>query len=236
MQVFRKMWLNFLYKLPAKTKIKVSMSINKNLKIFVFILVLLFILLFISAVFFSHETQLTNPAGIEYAKENYQKEVNKYASKYKISSSYLMALIMLESSGRKYIKPRFEKHIYYKLLKLRDNRIDHFEDLKPIDLKGMNNEQVKVYAKSYGPFQIMGYKTIKMGITVKDLQGKNSIKYGVYWINREYGDLLRNGRFMDAFHIHNTGISYPKSGRPSTHNPKYVQNGLEYLKYFSRDN
>ena len=235
MQIFRKIWLNFLYKLSAKNKIKFSMSIGQRAKIFILISIISLILIISLFFLFSNKSQITNPAGIEYAKKNYLKEVKKYAKKYKISSAYLMSLIMLESSGRKNIKPRFEKHIYYQLLRLRDGRINHFEDLVPSDLKGFSNEKIRQLAKSYGPFQIMGYKTIKMKISINELKGRSAIKYGTYWINKNYGYLLRQGKFMDAFHMHNTGRVYPQSGKPKTHNPKYVQYGMEYLRYFSRN-
>ncbi len=211
------------------------MKLNQRAKILIFISIISLSLIISLFFLFSNKSQITNPAGIEYAKKNYEKDVQKYAKKYKISSAYLMALIMLESSGRKNIKPRFEKHVYYRLLKLRDGRIKHFENLTPADLKGFSNKRIREYAKSYGPFQIMGYKTIKMRISLNDLKGRNAIKYGVYWINKDYGYLLRQGKFMDAFHMHNTGRVYPQSGKPQTHNPKYVQYGMQYLRYFSRN-
>ncbi|MCX6233495.1 MAG: hypothetical protein NT175_02060 [Bacteroidetes bacterium] len=53
------------------------------------------------------------------------------------------------------------------------------------------------------------------------------------WIDMTYGDYIRKGRYKDAFHIHNTGDTYPVAGPPKTYDPKYVENGLMYMKYFS---
>lgn len=171
----------------------------------------------------------------EQAIKNYKSQVDLYADKYNLPSSYLMALIMLECSGRKAVTPRFEKKIYKQLLDLKNKKIDHFEDLTPIDLKYYSDNDIKKLANSYGPFQIMGYKTIKMNITIEELYGKNAIKYGAYWIDKEYGDLLRQGRFADAFHFHNTGKIIPSDGIPRTYDPRYVRRGIDYMRYFSKN-
>lgn len=166
--------------------------------------------------------------------ENYGEEVAYYAKKYKISASYLMALIMLESSGTKPAPRRFEPDIYNTLLKLKEGKIEKFENLTPEDLKNFTNKDLKKFSHSYGPFQIMGYKVIKLKTTVENLENEKAIAFGTYWINKEYGDLLRQGRFKDAFHYHNTGKLLPPDGSSKTHNPNYVNLGIEYMKYFSK--
>lgn len=177
--------------------------------------------------------EMNNVGGTQAAIDNYQSEVKKYADYYKLPSSYLMALIMLECSGKKHIKPRFEKHVYIKLKKFRDGEIDKFEDLTQSELKEKSDGELKELAKSYGPFQIMGYKSIKLGCTIKDLYGRNAIEYGIKWIDNEYGNALREGRFLDAFHLHNTGRVFPQSGKSETYDPEYVNNGMYYIRYFS---
>jgi len=202
--VFRKLLLNIFYKSPDKLKMFISMNLGQITKLFLLSLGLVVVLVISAVLIFSEKSELTNPSGIDIAKKNYEKEVKKYSKKYSISSAYMMSLIMLESSGRESIKPRFENHVYIKLLKLKEGEIDRFENLTPNDLKKYSKSEVKDLAKSYGPFQIMGYKAISLGL---------SVKYGALWIEREYGDLLREGKFMDAFHLHNTGKVYPKNGK-----------------------
>lgn len=187
----------------------------------------LLIIIFASCNFFSK-------GGKKYVIKNYKNQVDIYAKKYNLPSSYFLALIMLESSGKKVIKPRYEHNVYKSLKALRDGKIKKFEDLTIDDVKSYSNYELKQLAKSYGPFQIMGYKAIKMKINLNDFQGDSAIKYGIEWINREYGDVLRNGNYMDAFHMHNTGHPYPKNKKPSTYDPNYVKKGIEYMHYFSK--
>ena len=75
----------------------------------------------------------------------------------------------------------------------------------------------------------MGYKCVKMGIIIKDLRGDDAIKWGVKWINNEYGYLLQKNEFEKAFRVHNTGSP---SGR--TYDKDYVNNGLEHINYFNQ--
>ncbi|MBN2663493.1 MAG: hypothetical protein JXR68_07565 [Bacteroidales bacterium] len=201
---------------------------------YIFLVILAFVLLlffFIRSTFINFNVE--NYMGTDAAIQNYKSDVDKYADEYKLPASYLMSLIMLECSGAKVIKPRFEQHVYLKLKKFRDGQINKFEDLSPSDLKGMSDSDLKELAKSYGPFQIMGYKSIKLGCSVRDLYDKDAIKFGVKWIDNEYGDVVREGRFLDAFHLHNTGKVFPQSGKSETYDPEYVDNGIYYIRYFS---
>ena len=87
---------------------------------------------------------------------------------------------------------------------------------------------IKNLSTSWGPFQLMGYQVNKLNIHVKDIRGANSVKWGIKWINDSYGNYLREGKFEEAFRIHNTG---KPNGR--TFDPEYVKNGLMYIKYFN---
>jgi hypothetical protein len=216
----------------VSNKQKNNIPIASKFIIAFFALSFLFAILFL---IFSNKSEITNPGGVQYAEQNYGKIVQKYAKKYNLPYSYLMALIMLESSGRKNIKPRFERHVYRKLKLLKQGRIKRFEDLTPEDVKNFSDKKLRELSKSYGPFQIMGYKTVKWGISIKDLQGYRGVKYGIRWIDHQYGKILRQGRFKDAFHIHNTGQKYPRNGQPQTHSPSYVSRGMKYLRYFSHN-
>ncbi len=144
-----------------------------------------------------------------------------------------MALIMLESSGVRNPKPRFERHVYRALKAVKEGRRKDFEGITQRELRWMSDRDLKKLATSYGPFQIMGYKIYHLGISDwNDLNNRNAIKYGIQWINQDYGWLLRQHRYKDAFHYHNTGQLFPKDGVPRTTTPNYVDRGLKYMQIF----
>jgi hypothetical protein len=174
----------------------------------------------------------TTPQPVIRTQENYGAEVDKLAAQFDLSPEFLKSLIILECSGLKKVKPRFERHIYKKLVAVRDGRLDHFENIKPPDLRGATDDALKNMASSWGPFQIMGYKCIWLDTQLKDLRGDDAVYWAVKWIDLTYGDYIRKGQYKDAFHIHNTGQPYPDGGKPRTYDPKYVPNGLMYMKYF----
>jgi hypothetical protein len=145
---------------------------------------------------------------------NYGIEVDNYAKMYNLPPSYLKALIVLESSGNKPANSRFENRVYKRLV---------------LKYKGrLSVAAIKNLSTSWGPFQLMGYQVNKLNIHVKDIRGANSVKWGIKWINDSYGNYLREGKFEEAFRIHNTG---KPNGR--TFDPEYVKNGLMYIKYFN---
>ncbi len=229
-----------------KTFVLNSNKIRKFLKILRNLIILLLIIL--AALYISKKSKRkTAPnnkieieisdsqAGVEAALINYKDEVLKYSQKYELPPEYIMALIMLESSGRRVIKPRFEKWVYNELKKLRNNKLEKFEHLTPETVKNADNEALKNLARSWGPCQIMGYKCVSLGITISDLRGEDRIKWALKWINTDYGNYLRAGKYKDAFHIHNTGQAYPKTGKPKTYDPDYVKNGLDYMEYFKKE-
>jgi hypothetical protein len=172
--------------------------------------------------------------GFPRAIKNYKKDVDSLAAMFDLPPDFLMALIILESSGRKKVPVRYEAGTYNKLKMLQGGKIDKFEDITKADLKGVKDKTLKVMASSHGPFQIMGYKKYFLKIPLDSLTGKKNMYYAVKWINMSYGDMLRKGEFKDAFHFHNAGKRYPIKGSPLTHDPKYVQNGLSYQKYFKQ--
>jgi hypothetical protein len=175
----------------------------------------------------------TPPQSVLRTNENYGAQIDKLAAQFDLSPEYLKSLIILECSGLKNVKPRFERHIYNRLVDVREKRLDRFENIKYDDLKDASNDALKNMARSWGPFQIMGYKCIWLDIQLQDLRGDEAVYWGVKWIDKTYGDYIRDERYKDAFHIHNTGRPYPDSGPPKTYDPKYVANGLMYMKYFS---
>jgi hypothetical protein len=175
-----------------------------------------------------------NKGGFPKAIKNYKKQIDSLAELFNLPAPYLMSVIMLESSGRKNTPVRFEQKIYDQLLQLQKGEIDKFENMKPADLKGVSKRSLKAFASSYGPFQIMGYKSFILKVPLDDLKGKNNLYYSIKWIEITYGDFLRDGDYKDSFHIHNAGEKFPADGIPRTHDPKYVSNGLSYLEYFEK--
>jgi hypothetical protein len=174
----------------------------------------------------------TSPQPVIRTQENYGAEIDRLAKQFDLSPEYLKALIILECSGLKKVKPRFERHIYKRLVDVREKRLAKFENIRPADLHDATDEALKNMAHSWGPFQIMGYKCIWLDIQLKDLRGEQALYWAVKWIDLTYGDYIRKGKYKDAFHIHNTGRPYPASGPPKTYDSKYVPNGLMYMEHF----
>ena len=160
--------------------------------------------------------------------KNYGIEIDRFAKDFNLPAAYLKALIILESSANKNVQPRFEKHVYEKLIKVKQRKIMQYEGLTYTHLKNASNNSIKNLASSWGPFQIMGYKCIHLGVKVADLRGDSSIYWGIFWINKEYGNYLRQKNFDAAFRIHNTGRPNGK-----TYHTKYVQNGLMHISYYT---
>ena len=171
---------------------------------------------------------------LELAEYNYGDEVREYAQKFDLPPEYLLALIVLECSGEASPGSRFEKGVYKKLIALRDGERKKFEQIRQEDLADASDESIKNLATSWGPFQLMGYKCLGLDVEVSDIRGSDALYHGVRWINEEYGRMLRKKHFKDAFHYHNAGSRYPLIGKPRTHDPNYVSNGLRFMEYFKK--
>ncbi len=187
------------------------------------------ILILFSLSLFISSCKKNNKSAYVNAKENYGEEINRLAIEFDLPYEYLMALVVLECSGANPIEPRFEKHVYKKLKLFRDGDLNRFENLNKESIKDASDEALKNLAKSWGPFQLMGYKCLKLGVKINDIRGNNSLYWGVYWINKEYGDYLRRNKLEQAFRIHNTG-----SPSGATYNSRYVRDGLKHIKYFKK--
>ena len=167
--------------------------------------------------------------------KNYGDDVSLWAEKFDLPAAYLLALIQLESGGRKPAGKRFESHVYKRLQAVRDGKRTRYENIRTADLEGASDEALHNLATSWGPFQLMGYKCILLDLQIRDIRGKDAVQAGVTWIDQTYGVALREGRFEDAFHMHNTGKAYPKSGPPTTFHPDYVVRGMRYMLNFTDD-
>lgn len=231
-------------KRPVSRRRSKKTALKRRRQVVIFVILAILIILgvrypqFYRNTYFTLTGGLKAPTGssisnaIDRTNLHYGGEVEKNAAQFGFSVKYLKSLIILESSGRKNVPPRFEKHVYRRLKQLKYGEISQFENLRPHHLKDATDAALKNLARSWGPFQIMGYKCILLGINIKDLRGDKAIFWGVKWIDLTYGDYLRKGKYMDCFHIHNTGKPYPKVGSPRTYDPNYVKNGMKYMSYF----
>jgi hypothetical protein len=160
-------------------------------------------------------------------------EIDQLASELGLSPSYFKALVFLESSGVDDPDPRFEPGVYDQLRRVRDGGRSRYGLLTAGDLAGASDEALRNLASSWGPMQIMGYHCVEIGVNVADLRDADAVAWGVRWVDQTYGHLLREQRFDDAFHMHNAGSTYPDSGPPKTHDPRYVPRGLKMMRGFS---
>ncbi|MBQ3658192.1 MAG: hypothetical protein II956_15335 [Bacteroidales bacterium] len=173
--------------------------------------------------------------GYEAAIQNYGREIKILAQQFDLSKDFLMALIMLESSGKADVPPRFEPAVYQKLKDIQQHKSGSLESIIYSDISDASDDALKNLASSWGPFQLMGYKCLHLNVKIKDLRDSNSLYWGVYWIDKTYGDYVRKERYADAFHIHNTGHPVPKNGKHRTFDKNYVKKGLEYMEYFKNN-
>lgn len=163
---------------------------------------------------------------------NYGAEIDSLAKDFNLPASYLKALIVLECSGKRPAGTRAEKHVFHALQEVREGTRKRYGHIKRKDIVDATDQALENLATSWGPFQLMGYQCVALDVMVADVRGPDGIYWGIVWIDRNYGKRLRKGQFKDAFHIHNTGRTYPKNGIPLTHDPSYVKRGLEYIDYF----
>lgn len=166
--------------------------------------------------------------------QNYGRTIDSCAKVLNLPAAYFKALACLECSGRLDMPKRFERHIFKRLKNVRDGQATNYEGVTTAMLHDANNEALKNLATSWGPFQIMGYKCLHLSINVADLRGDKAVYWGMKWVQGEYARLLTKGRYRDAFHYHNAGRVYPDNKKPQTYDPNYVQNGLDYMQQFSR--
>lgn len=178
------------------------------------------------------------PEGIstlEWAEMNYKDEMLELSEKFDLPYEYLMALLVLECGGEKPAGHRYEPGIMKKLEKVKSGTYKKFENIFPHHLEGCDDNCLENLATSWGPFQLMGYKAIPLGVSVSSLRDEEeAAEIGVKWIQQEYGHFLEKKKFKDAFHYHNTGDRFPLSGKSRTHNPYYVSDGIRYMKYFEK--
>ena len=170
---------------------------------------------------------------LEWCEQNYGEEMREISSALDVPYAYLMALAVLECSGEKPAGHRFEQHVYRELIKVKEGKRRAYEAVRQEHLAALSEEEIRDLATSWGPFQLMGYKAIGLGLDVEDLSDEEvAAREGARWIQKEYGRFLTRKKWKDAFHIHNTGKRFPLNGHSRTHDPYYVSDGVRYMKYF----
>jgi len=177
------------------------------------------------------------PVGVstlEWCEQNYGEQVREISNEMDLPYEYLMALAVLECSGEKPSGQRFERHVFNELMKVKEGKRKKYEMATREKLESLNEDEIRALATSWGPFQIMGYKVFELDISIEDLSNDDDACYeGARWIKKQYGRYLKKKKWKDAFHIHNTGKRFPLSGKPQTHYPYYVSDGLRYMKFYS---
>jgi hypothetical protein len=172
---------------------------------------------------------------LQWCEQNYGEEMHLIADELELPYSYLMSLAVLECSGEKPAGHRFEQHVYRELVKVKEGKRRKYESVRKEHLESLSDDELRELASSWGPFQLMGYKIIALGVSIDDIRDEEvAAMEGAKWIQLEYGRFLNKKKWKDAFHIHNTGKRFPLSGRSQTHDPYYVSDGLRYMKYFDR--
>lgn len=184
---------------------------------------------------FLHESEgkhQSRPRICDVTEKNYGRKIDSCAQIFNLPTAYFKALVCLECSGKTGNLKRFERHVYNRLKDVRDGKTANYEGITTAMIHDCNDSGLKNLATSWGPFQIMGYKCLHLNINVSDLRGNDAVYWGIKWISEEYGHLLKNSRFKDAFHYHNTGMIFPSNGKTKTFDTSYVTNGLRYMSYF----
>lgn len=190
----------------------------------------IYILSFISLLTITSCETIIQQSVCEITEKNYGSKVDNLATEFNLPAEYLKALIILECSGRKKVPFRFEKNVFNKLKMVKNGKRNKYERIKQNDIHDASDAALKNLASSWGPFQLMGYKCLQLGIKVKDVRGEKSLYWGIKWINEEYGDFLRQEKYEEAFRIHNTGKPNGK-----TYDPNYVKKGLNYIDCFKNN-
>jgi len=171
----------------------------------------------------------------DWCRHNYEEVFATIAQEEGVKLEYLLALAVLECGGERPAGSRFEPHIYRKLLKVQSGKRDEFEGITSDDLDGLTDDELRKLATSWGPFQLMGYQSIRLGVEVEELvDGPDAFRLACIWMKKNYGNFLDEEQYRDAFHMHNAGSPFPSNGVAQTHSRDYVPRGMRYMKYFGK--
>mgnify|MGYP001035611135 CR=1 FL=1 len=173
-------------------------------------------------------------SSVELTIQNYGDQVDQIAKEMGVPPAYFKALIVLECSGENPPKSRYERHVYKRLYNVKKGRRRRYGSFTKKTLRKYSTRQLKDFATSWGPLQIMGYQSLVMKIPVQRFKEEFALYYSMQWAKNTYGNYLSQGDYANAFHIHNTGKPLPASGRPRTYDPNYIKKGLKYIKIFEK--
>ncbi len=210
-------------------KIKSLLKSNFAFTALVFTCTAIIILFFLSS---TKKPNLVEGFHQYLVEKNYGKDIEKYAEKFNLPADYFKALANLECSGNNNNPNRFEPKVYEEILKVQQGKRKRYGYITRDMIDGASEQAIKNLATSWGPFQLLGYKCLQMGVYVHDIRGKHAVYWGMKWIKHEYGHLLDSNRYIDAFHYHNTGRVFPKDSVSLTFDPDYVKDGIKYMEQF----
>ena len=128
---------------------------------------------------------------VERSSKNYGKEVEQICDELDLDPAYFKALIILECAGKKPAKSRFEKHVFEKLKAVRAGKQKSYSKLTQKQLKGRSDSELKMFATSWGPLQIMGYHCFNLGLGIDDLKGESSLRNGIIWAKKKLWKVSR---------------------------------------------
>lgn len=146
-----------------------------------------------------------------------------------IPESYLAAVISLETFPvGNWESERFEAHIYRRLLALKQGG-KAFGSIPRRKLLKYTDRELRQFATSYGPTQMMGYHCLQINCSISDLKGSYHLQWAVTWMEENYGHYARRGNWEACLRIHNTGRPDGK-----TYHANYVRNGLIRMDYYEK--
>ena len=141
----------------------------------------------------------------------------------------MAAVISLETSPPgNWNSKRFEAHIYQRLLALKQEG-RAFGSISRKKLLKYSDQELRQFATSYGPTQMMGYHCLQINCSISDLKGPYHLQWAAAWMEANYGSYALRGDWAACFRIHNTGRPNGK-----TYHANYVQKGLQRMNYYEK--
>jgi len=171
-------------------------------------------------------------------KEHFGGLITKACKLSSVPPEFLAALIANESNGDPDAS-RFEKHVFKKLVEVREGTRKNYSTIHREHLVSLNDDALRLLATSYGPTQIMGYNAVLRHVDPLEL---NKPETAIHLTLQMLAECARNcgldvqADFEEMLRWWNTGSPYddPKTERVEgvTHDPNYVPNALRRMKVY----